>query len=205
MNATGSSDGSIVLPLLLLGLALVGAFAAGGAIWLLLALGALVYLTVQLVRTDGSTADRTLNSRVEFLERRVADLQVVVDELRAGRPARAAAPSPPRARPPAPAPAPPPPKAAAPPPPPPSPRAEPVPEPARDVDWGRAISRADVLGAKALAFAGGVVTLLGVLFFFVLAVNRGWIGPEIRVACGGLASTIVVGAGLWLKRRYVST
>jgi uncharacterized membrane protein len=206
MNATGSSDGSIVLPLLLLGLALVGAFAAGGAIWLLLALGALVYLTVQLVRTDGrSKADRTLNSRVEFLERRVADLQVVVDELRAGRPAGAAAPASPRARPPAPAPAPPPPKAAAPPPPPPSPRAEPVPEPARDVDWGRAISRADVLGAKALAFAGGVVTLLGVLFFFVLAVNRGWIGPEIRVACGGLASTIVVGAGLWLKRRYGTT
>src|SRR6266511_2323058 len=50
MNATGSSDASIVLPLLLLGLALVGAFAAGGALWLLFALGALVYLTVQLLR-----------------------------------------------------------------------------------------------------------------------------------------------------------
>ncbi len=61
------------------------------------------------------------------------------------------------------------------------------------------------MGAKALAFAGGVVTLLGVVFFFVLAVNRGWIGPELRVACGGVASALVFGAGLWLERRYERT
>jgi uncharacterized membrane protein len=61
------------------------------------------------------------------------------------------------------------------------------------------------MGAKALALAGGVVTLLGVVFFFVLAVNRGWIGPELRVACGGLASAIVFAAGLWLDRRYERT
>jgi uncharacterized membrane protein len=202
MNATGSSDGSIVLPLLLLGIAIVGAFAAGGAVWLLLALGALIYLTVQLVRTDRGTSDGRLGSRVELLERRVTELQAVVDELRRGRPARAAAPAPAPPRP-APRPPAPPPKAAAPP-----PKAAPAPpkaEPARGFDWGRTISTADVLGAKALALTGGVVTLLGVLFFFVLAVNRGWIGPEIRVACGGLASTIVVGAGLWLKRRYGTT
>jgi uncharacterized membrane protein len=61
------------------------------------------------------------------------------------------------------------------------------------------------MGAKALAFAGGIVTLLGVVFFFVLAVNRGWIGPELRVACGGMASAIAFGAGLWLERRYERT
>ncbi len=60
----------------------------------------------------------------------------------------------------------------------------------------------DLLGARVLAWAGGIVTLLGIVFFFVLAVNRGWIGPEIRVACGALASALCFGAGVWLHRRY---
>src|SRR5439155_1246710 len=72
-------------------------------------------------------------------------------------------------------------------------------------DWGHTLSTADLMGEKALAFAGGVVTLLGVVFFFVLAVNRGWIGPELRVACGGVASAFVFGVGLWLERRYERT
>jgi predicted membrane protein DUF2339 len=79
----------------------------------------------------------------------------------------------------------------------------PAPPPRRPaVDWRSRIADVDLSGAKALAFAGGVVTLLGVVFFFVLAVNRGWIGPELRVACGGLASAVVFGGGLWLHRRY---
>jgi len=61
---------------------------------------------------------------------------------------------------------------------------------------------ADLLGAKALAWAGGVVTLLGVVFFFVLAVNRGWIGPGTRVGLGAAASLLVFAAGLVLERRY---
>jgi uncharacterized membrane protein len=60
----------------------------------------------------------------------------------------------------------------------------------------------DLFGAKALAWAGGVVTLLGVVFFFVLAVNRGWIGPGLRVGLGAGASLLVFTAGLWLERRY---
>src|SRR5437870_4232252 len=44
-----------------------------------------------------------------------------------------------------------------------------------------------------------------VAFLFVLAVNRGWIGPELRVACGGIASALVFGAALWLERRYERT
>src|SRR5947207_3140465 len=85
------------------------------------------------------------------------------------------------------------------------PRPAPAPSRVRSCDWGRTVSAADLLGAKALALTGGVVTLLGVVFFFVLAVNRGWIGPELRVACGGLVSTIVFAAGLWLERRYERT
>jgi hypothetical protein len=63
----------------------------------------------------------------------------------------------------------------------------------------------DLLGARALAVAGGVVTLLGIVFFFVLAVNRGWIGPTARVGFGATASLLVFGAGLELRRRYGET
>ena len=59
--------------------------------------------------------------------------------------------------------------------------ATPAPKPVRErreIDW------AALFGAKALAWAGGAVTLLGIVFFFVLAVNRGWIGPVTRVTLG---------------------
>jgi uncharacterized membrane protein len=46
------------------------------------------------------------------------------------------------------------------------------------------------------------VTLLGIVFFFVLAVNRGWVGPVARVSLGAIASSLVFGAGLYVKRRY---
>jgi uncharacterized membrane protein len=75
----------------------------------------------------------------------------------------------------------------------------------RSFDWEREVrlpDLADLLGAKALAWAGGVVTLLGVVFFFVLAVNRGWIGPGTRVGLGAAASLLVFVAGLLLERRY---
>ncbi len=71
--------------------------------------------------------------------------------------------------------------------------------------WQRELPRvelSELLGARALAWAGGIVTLLGVVFFFVLAVNRGWIGPEERVALGALASLLVLAGGLVMKHRY---
>jgi uncharacterized membrane protein len=152
-----------------------------------------------------------LETRVTLLERKVAELQSTIDELRAGRlaaPSRApsaASPSPTRPRP-TPPPAPPAPARLAPPVAPPRPAAQAAPPaPPRSFDWGRSISLDDLMGAKTLAFTGGVVTLLGVVFFFVLAVNRGWIGPEIRVGCGAFASALVFAAGLWLQRRYEAT
>ncbi len=63
----------------------------------------------------------------------------------------------------------------------------------------------DLLGARALAVAGGVVMLLGIVFFFVLAVNRGWVGPAGRVALGGGAALFVFAGGLELRRRYGDT
>jgi len=67
------------------------------------------------------------------------------------------------------------------------------------------VELSDLLGARALAIAGGIVTLLGIVFFFVLAVNRGWIGPTGRVALGGLAAALVFAGGLELRRRYGTT
>jgi uncharacterized membrane protein len=46
-------------------------------------------------------------------------------------------------------------------------------EPARRSVWDRELDVGGLLGAQGLAWAGGIVTVLGVVFFFVLAVNRG--------------------------------
>jgi hypothetical protein len=67
------------------------------------------------------------------------------------------------------------------------------------------LSAADLFGAKALAISGGIVTLLGIVFFFVLAVNRGWVGPEGRIGLGAFAALLVYGGGLELRRRFGET
>jgi uncharacterized membrane protein len=74
----------------------------------------------------------------------------------------------------------------------------------REINLGRDIELDDLLGTKGLAWTGGVVTLLGVVFFFVLAANRGWIGPGLRVGLGAAASCLVFAAGIWAKRRFGS-
>ena len=64
------------------------------------------------------------------------------------------------------------------------------------------LEAADLLGARGLALAGGVVTLLGVVFFFALAASNGWIGPVERVVLGAVASAIVFAAGVFAHARY---
>jgi uncharacterized membrane protein len=64
------------------------------------------------------------------------------------------------------------------------------------------ISPADLVGARALAWVGGAVTLLGIVFFFVLAVNRGWVSEELRVVLGALVSAGLFLAGIVVHRRY---
>ena len=140
----------------------------------------------------------TLIERIDDFERRIRAMQYELSALRVQvqDAEHIAAEAPPlRTAPPPP----PPPRRVAPPPPPP-PRAPREPRP-----WEREIDFSELAGAKGLALAGGVVTLLGVVFFFVLAVNRGWIGPELRVGFGALASAIVFGAGIWLRRRFGET
>jgi uncharacterized membrane protein len=64
------------------------------------------------------------------------------------------------------------------------------------------IKREELFGARGLAWAGGLVTLLGIVFLFVMAVNRGWVGPEIRLAIGAAISAALFAAGLYLRSRY---
>ena len=49
------------------------------------------------------------------------------------------------------------------------------------------------------------MSLLGIVFFFALAVQRGWIGPVARVSLGAAASALMLGAGWWLRRRFGDT
>jgi uncharacterized membrane protein len=74
----------------------------------------------------------------------------------------------------------------------------------REINLRPDVQLDDLLGTKGLAWTGGIVTLLGVVFFFVLAANRGWIGPGLRVALGAAASCLVFAAGIWVKRRFGS-
>ena len=157
-------------------------------------------------------------TRLEVLEQRLAALETEVAELRIqirtgaepGRPAALGwdpAPASIRLQEPAPAASPPevwstpplrptkPPPAARPAPPPPAPPAK----PRREIDFSA------LFGAFGLAVAGGIVTVLGIVFFFVLAANRGWIGPELRLAFGAAASVGVFAAGFWLRKRFGTT
>jgi uncharacterized membrane protein len=52
---------------------------------------------------------------------------------------------------------------------------------------------------------GGATTLLGVVFFLMLAISRGWIGIEPRVVMAGLASAALAAAGVWLHDRRART
>jgi uncharacterized membrane protein len=136
-----------------------------------------------------------LPDRIDDFSRRLAALERELAELRQiARPAPAAPSVPP------PPVVPPEPVVAAPTPlPPPPPRFQPPPMPPRvrrEFDWSA------LLGAKALSWVGGAVTLLGIVFFFVLAVNRGWIGPSARVILGSIASAALFGAGLYVRRRF---
>lgn len=76
-----------------------------------------------------------------------------------------------------------------------SPRREPSPS------LAELAARWEIVGPRGFAIAGGAVTALGVVLLFVLAANRGWIGPAERVAIGAVASGLVFAAGLVLRAR----
>jgi len=81
----------------------------------------------------------------------------------------------------------------------------PPPTPLKQRKQREPIDLSVLLGARALAWTGGAVTLLGIVFFFVLAVERGWIGPGARVTLGAAVSGVLIGASLWLRARFGDT
>jgi uncharacterized membrane protein len=149
-----------------------------------------------------------LRRKVEDFARRLGALESELADLRRAVSTGAEAPAPtgpPLAAPPPlvpPPPVVPPAPVAAPSPPPSRPRPPAPPPPPKEPPWWSGLTFADLFTAKVLAWAGGVVTLLGVVFFFVLAVNRGWIGPVARVSLGAIASALLFSAGLMVRRRY---
>jgi uncharacterized membrane protein len=59
-----------------------------------------------------------------------------------------------------------------------------------------------LLTARTLAWAGGIVLLLGLGLFFAIAIDRGWIDETARVILGGLFSLGLLGASAVLRERY---
>jgi uncharacterized membrane protein len=63
----------------------------------------------------------------------------------------------------------------------------------------------DLLGGRVLAWVGGLAIFIGVVFFLVIAVDRGWIGVEARVALAFLGSTALLVVGIVLYDRRGQT
>jgi uncharacterized membrane protein len=171
---------------------------AGAVLLGLLVLGFFLLRPPESEATPGGepAAVQALERRVGRLEQELADLRLLV----AGAPAAPSRPAPAPSAAPRPQPPPAPPVVPPAPPRPSEPPSRPQPaRPARELDLSK------VLGALGLAWAGGIVTVLGIVFFFVLAVNRGWINAELRLAFGAAASVAVFSAGFWLRRRFGTT
>ena len=68
----------------------------------------------------------------------------------------------------------------------------------RDV---RSLDLEDLVGGRVLGWVGGSAVLLGIVFFLVMAVSRGWIDEPTRVVLAFAGSTALLAAGLWLYER----
>ena len=63
----------------------------------------------------------------------------------------------------------------------------------------------DLLGGRILAWLGGLAIVVGVVLFLVIAVDRGWIGVEARIALAFAGSTVLLAVGLFLYERRGQT
>jgi uncharacterized membrane protein len=80
--------------------------------------------------------------------------------------------------------------------------AEPIRELAPERPTREPVDLSWLAGPTGLAVAGGVVTLLGIVFVFALAASRGWIGPAVRCSIGAGVSIFLVGLAVLIRRRY---
>jgi len=81
----------------------------------------------------------------------------------------------------------------------------PGPKPPPEPEKAPPISVEDLLGGRVLGWVGGAAVVLGVVFFLVMAANRGWIDETTRVLLAFVGSTALLGAGLYLHERQGRT
>src|SRR5437867_3266191 len=67
------------------------------------------------------------------------------------------------------------------------------------------INLEELFGGRILAWLGSSAVVVGVVFFLVMAVSRGWIDEPTRVALAFLGSTALLGLSLWLHERKGQT
>jgi uncharacterized membrane protein len=79
--------------------------------------------------------------------------------------------------------------------------AAPAPRPRPDATLPAMPDLEEVLGGRVLAWLGGAAVVLGLAFFFALAISRGWIGEAERTLIAAAASTAILAAGIWLRER----
>ena len=167
--------------------------------------------------SEHDATDNGLSRRLDSIERRIDALREELGEVRAIARAQAVEPhavpveplasapawprAEPEARPPSHPPAHPPIRTPIHPPARPAARSAPRPAPSR-ARIGELVERWQLLGPRGFAIVGGAVTALGIGLLFVLAANRGWIGPAERVLLGAVASALVFGAGIVVRARY---
>lgn len=63
----------------------------------------------------------------------------------------------------------------------------------------------ELLGGRVLAWVGGLAVLLGIVFFVVMAVSRGWIDEPTRVVLAFVGSTALFLGGVYLYERQERT
>ena len=138
--------------------------------------------------------ERSIEQRLTELEAGLGEVMARVSRLeQPERPAAESRPGPPETAPkivPAP-PSVPPPAAAAP------SRERPVLRPGETLE--------DLLGGRVLAVLGGLTIFIGVILFLAIAIDRGWIGVEARVALAFAGSTALLAIGLFLYERRGQT
>ncbi len=80
-----------------------------------------------------------------------------------------------------------------------------VPRPRRRDLVGSAPDLEELLGGRVLAWLGGFAIVLGVVFFLVMAVRRGWIDEPTRVVLAFAGSSALLALGLYLYERQGKT
>ncbi len=150
--------------------------------------------------------ERSLEQRVEAVEALLRTILIRLEETDLRSPETGAIAQPAHSAPPPPSSSPPHPPAQAVAPPQPAARiTAPTPpsKPRRVMRPGETLE--DLLGGRILAAVGGLAILIGVVLFLVIAVDRGWIGVEARVALAFAGSTLLLAVGLFLYERRGQT